>query len=70
MSIGSRFIGVARRLGFYPQKRPALGQFEVANFMTWPAVFGLIVFVFVVVIVLCVLVPVTCVGVVVAASES
>jgi hypothetical protein len=47
-----------------------LGQFEVANFTTWPAVLGLIVFVFMVVIVLCVLVPVTCVvGVVVAASE-
>ena len=47
-----------------------LGQFEVVNFTTWPAVLGLIVFVFMVVIVLCVLVPVTCVvGVVVAASE-
>ena len=45
-----------------------LGQFEVANITTWPAVLGLIVFVFMVVIVLCVLVPVTWVGVV-AASE-
>jgi Tfp pilus assembly protein PilO len=46
-----------------------LGQFEVANFTTWPAVLGLIVFVFMVVIVLCVLVPVTCVWVVLAACE-
>ena len=31
-----------------------LGQFDVASFETWPAVLGLIIFVFMVVIVLCV----------------
>ena len=37
-----------------------LGQFDVASFTTWPAVLGLVMFVFMVVIVLCV--RVACAG--------